>query len=134
MSFQAVPITGPGTFSLDFPSFQVPWLFHWFQISEIHWSINCSALGLVGFIQSLIAITIIGCLCLPASGIERFYIALAGFLSFFGQWLLTLAALFESAANIGLLKKAFDVVFAFIFQMALFRVSIISSTLLALAQ
>ena len=85
--------------------------------TDIHWSANCSALGVIGFVESgLVAVVIMGNTCLPESGLERFYLVLIGFLSFFGQIALTLAALFESAANIGLLRKAFDVVLAFIFQ------------------
>ena len=92
--------------------------------SDIHWSANCSALGVIGFVESgLVAVFIWGNTCLPESGLERFYLVLIGFLSFFGQIALTLAALFESAANIGLLRKAFDVVLAFIFQILFFQVS-----------
>ena len=92
--------------------------------TDIHWSANCSALGVIGFVESgLVAIVILGNTCLPESGLERFYLVLIGFLSFFAQIALTLAALFESAANIGLLRKAFDVVLAFIFQILFFQVS-----------
>ena len=94
-------------------------------LTDIHWSANCSALGVIGFFESgLVAIVILGSsTCLPESGLERFYLVLIGFLSFFAQISLTLAALFESAANIGLLRKAFDVVLAFIFQILFFQVS-----------
>ena len=93
--------------------------------TDIHWSANCSALGVIGFVESvLVAIVILGSsTCLPESGLERFYLVLIGFLSFFAQISLTLAALFESAANIGLLVKGFDVVLAFIFQILFFQVS-----------
>ena len=92
--------------------------------TDIHWSANCSALGFIGFVESGLAIAILGSsTCLPESGLERFYLALIGFLSFFAQIALTLAALFESAANIGLLVKGFDVVLAFIFQIFFFQVS-----------
>ena len=94
-----------------------------FDLTDIHWSANCSALGIIGFIQTaLFLITIMGCFCLPELALERFYLVLIGFLSFFGQIALTMAALFESAANIGLLRKAFDVVLAFIFQILFFQV------------
>ena len=96
--------------------------------TDIHWSANCSALGVIGFVESgLVAVVIMGNTCLPESGLERFYLVLIGFLSFFGQIALTLAALFESAANIGLLRKAFDVVLAFIFQILFFQVSFTST-------
>ena len=93
--------------------------------TDMHWSANCSALGVIGFVESgLVAIVILGSsTCLPESGLERFYLVLIGFLSFFAQFSLTLAALFESAANIGLLVKGFDVVLAFIFQILFFQVS-----------
>ena len=98
--------------------------------TDIHWSANCSALGVIGFVESgLVAVVILGNTCLPESGLERFYLVLIGFLSFFGQIALTLAALFESAANIGLLRKAFDVVLAFIFQILFFQVSFTITTM-----
>ena len=88
----------------------------------VHWSVNCSVLRIIGSIESLTALVIMGSLCLPESGYERFLIVVAGVLSFFGQLFLTLAALYENAATIGLLKKAFDVALAFVFQIAYFKV------------
>ena len=96
-------------------------LFNFF--SDVHWSLNCVAVGTIGSLESFFAIYILSNdICLPESGLERFYIVLQGILSIFGQIGLTMAAIFESAANIGLLRKAFDVILAFIFQIAFFRV------------
>ena len=109
---------------IDFMKDTIMQMFIFIPFTDIHWSANCSALGVIGFVESgLVAVVILGNTCLPASGLERFYLVLIGFLSFFGQIALTLAALFESAANIGLLRKAFDVVLAFIFQILFFQVS-----------
>merc|ERR1740122_14642 len=64
---------------------------------------------------------LVGVTCLPASGLDRLYLVLIGCLSFFAQIGLVLSAQFESAANVALLRKAFDVIFAFIFQILFFH-------------
>ena len=61
-------------------------------------------------------------LCLPESGLERFYLILIGILSLFAQMTFVVACKFENAATVCLLRNAFNVIFAFIFQIAVFQV------------
>ena len=74
--------------------------------------------------MGLIAVFTMGEFCLPESKLDRFYIVLVGVLSFIAQIGLVVSAQFESAATVALLRKAFDVIFAFIFQIVFFHVSI----------
>ena len=61
--------------------------------------------------------------CLPESGLDIFWMVLIGILSFAGQIGISLSAHFESAASLALLRKSFDVIFAFLFQIMFFQVS-----------
>ena len=61
--------------------------------------------------------------CLPESILDRFCIILIGILSFAGQIAFVCSAKFESASTISMLRKAFDVILAFLFQMIFFGVS-----------
>lgn len=93
------------------------------MLKNVHWSITNTVFGSIGCIQAITLAFIIGHnLCLPQSEMERFYIVLTGLLGFFGQYFMQMAALYEKAANIGLLRKAFDVILAFLFQVFFFKV------------
>ena len=54
---------------------------------------------------------------------ERFYIILVGALGFLEQATTFLAVKFESAAIVALLYKAFEVVFSFVLQILIFKVT-----------
>ena len=91
-------------------------------LKDIHWSNICTSLGFVGFLITL-SMTLIGQeTCLPSSGIDRFLIILVGLLTFGGQLALILLAKIETASFAALLRKAMDVILAFIFQLAIFHV------------
>ena len=91
-------------------------------ISEVHWSVNLSIYGCIGFTECLIAVLIFSQLCLPESRLEQFYLILIGILSLFAQMTFVIACKFENAATVCLLRNAFNVIFAFIFQIAVFQV------------
>ena len=61
--------------------------------------------------------------CLPDTYLDRFFIVFIGILSFGGQVALVLLARFESAGTTALLRKSFDVILAFAFQLIFFGVS-----------
>merc|ERR1719350_552528 len=84
------------------------------MLKDVHWTATVSTFGVFGFCECLAAMLLVGVTCLPASGLDRLYLVLIGCLSFFAQIGLVLSAQFESAANVALLRKAFDVIFAFI--------------------
>jgi hypothetical protein len=94
------------------------------MIPEIHWSVTLSVFGTVGFIESMSMVFILGYTCLPESGLDRFCMVGVGLLSYFGQIFLVLAAQVESAAMTAILRKAFDVIFAFMFQIIFFQVAV----------
>ena len=52
-------------------------------------------------------------------------------LGFFSRVLLTAALKFESAASVALLRQAFDILYAFLFQILLFKVSAANQNILA---
>jgi len=91
------------------------------KLKEVHWSVNLSIYGCIGFIECLIAVLIFTPLCLPESGLERFYLILIGILSLFAQMTFVIACKFENAATVCLLRNAFNVIFAFIFQIVVFQ-------------
>ena len=93
------------------------------SFSDVHWSVTCTIFGILGSFESLVAVLIFAPLCLPDSGMDKFYLVLIGILSFFAQIGLVLAAQFENAATVALIRKACDVIFAFIFQLVFFHVS-----------
>ena len=94
------------------------------EISDVHWSVNLSIYGCIGFVECLIAVLMFSPLCLPESGLERFYLILIGILSLFAQMTFVVACKFENAATVCLLRNAFNVIFAFIFQITVFQVII----------
>ena len=94
-------------------------------VSDIHWSVTCTVFGILGSIESLIAVLIFAPLCLPDSGMDKFYLVLIGILSFLAQIGLVLSAQFENAATVALIRKACDVIYAFIFQLVFFDVRIL---------
>ena len=93
-----------------------------FLLSDIHWSVTCTVFGILGSFESLIAVLIFAPLCLPDSRMDKFYLVLIGILSFLAQIGLVLSAQFENAATVALIRKACDVIFAFIFQLVFFDV------------
>ena len=90
---------------------------------DIHWSVTVSWFGFIGFSEALAVALLLGHTCLPASGHERFLMVIVGACSFLGQMFLTMSGKFENAGTMALLRKAFDVIFAFIFQILFFHVS-----------
>ena len=88
----------------------------------VNWPPNLSTLGLIGFLETLCTVLIIGGTCFPNYGIERFYLVLTGLLSFLGHVFMVLSAKFEKAATLALIRKSFDVILAFFFQMLFFQV------------
>jgi len=59
--------------------------------------------------------------CLPACGITRLMMIGIGLLSFVGQILLTLSLQLEEAGKVSIMRKAGDILFAFLFQIFIFQ-------------
>ena len=91
-------------------------------IPEIHWSVINTIFGGLGFIECLIFVLIFSPMCLPESPFEQLDLILIGFLSFISQIGLVVSSKLESASTVAILRKAFEVIFAFIFQILFFQV------------
>ena len=76
----------------------------------------------IGFLEILVMVLIISPLCLPEEPIARLEIVSIGVLSFFAQIAFVVAAKYENAASVALLRNAFNVIFAFLFQIVVFQV------------
>ena len=105
---------------------QLPIPFYLFL--DVHWYVILSVLGTTGFLITLFVVLIFQMTCFPEFGVNRFYMVLTGVLSFIGQIFFALWTKFENAAAGALLRKAFDVILAFLFQMLFFQVKSISFT------
>ena len=91
----------------------------------IHWSVINTIFGSIGFIECLVPVLIFSPLCLPESLIDLVFLILIGVLSFIAQIGLVISCKLEKATTVSIVRKAFDVIFAFIFQILLFQVCII---------
>ena len=91
-------------------------------IPGIHWSVINTIFGSIGFIECLVAVLIFSPLCLPESPIDLIFLILIGVLSFIAQIGLVISCKLEKATTVSIVRKAFDVIFAFIFQILLFQV------------
>lgn len=77
--------------------------------------------GLIGALESAIGVLLFATPCMPACGSDRVYMVAVGFLSFLAQIGLTVALKFEGAGLTSILRKAFDIFFSFVFQIAIFN-------------
>ena len=96
------------------------------MLKDVHWSVTLTVFSSFGFVESLIAVIIFTPFCLPESNVDRICLILIGVLSFFGQITFMMSVYIENAATVALLRNAFHVLFAFIFQIVFFQVSMIS--------
>ena len=78
--------------------------------------------AVIGFLEILVMVLIVSPLCLPEGPIARLEIVSIGVLSFFAQIAFVVAAQYENAASVALLRNAFNVIFAFLFQIVVFQV------------
>ena len=104
-------------------------IFPLFIFLEVHWSVVNTIFGGLGFVECLICVLIFSPLCLPESPFDQLYIILIGIFSFIAQIGLVVSSQLESASTVAILRKAFDVIFAFIFQISFFQVCTFKKTL-----
>ena len=78
---------------------------------------------MVGLFETMIITLSFGLTCLPESKIDRSLLVASGALLFMSQIFLVLSTKLENAATVALLRKAFDMVMAFIIQIVIFHVS-----------
>lgn len=102
-------------------------------LKGIHFSVIMTNFGTIALVQCLIVTYLIGALCLPRCGTDRYLIVALALFSFSGQILLTLALQLEQAGPVAIARSS-DIVFAFIWQVLFFneapnRYSIIGAVL-----
>lgn len=81
----------------------------------VHFSVILSSFGAFAILQTSLAAWVMGELCLPSCGRDRYLMVLLAVFSFAGQILLTMALQTEQAGPVSIARSA-DVVFAFIWQ------------------
>lgn len=89
-------------------------------LKGIHFSVIMTNFGCFALVQCVLVTVLIGALCLPACGIDRYLIVALALFSFLGQILLTLALQMEQAGPVAIARSS-DIVFAFIWQVLFFN-------------
>ncbi|VEN46646.1 unnamed protein product [Callosobruchus maculatus] len=89
-------------------------------LKGIHFSVIMVNFGAFALCQCLLVTVIIGALCLPPCGLDRYLIVALAFFSFLGQILLTLALQMEQAGPVAIARSS-DIVFAFMWQVLFFN-------------
>ncbi|KAJ8939343.1 hypothetical protein NQ318_005704 [Aromia moschata] len=88
-------------------------------LKGIHFSVIMTNFGAFALFQCVLVTYLIGALCLPACGADRYLIVALALFSFLGQILLTLALQMEQAGPVAIARSS-DIVFAFVWQVLFF--------------
>ncbi|KAF5287174.1 hypothetical protein FQR65_LT12303 [Abscondita terminalis] len=88
-------------------------------LKGIHFSVIMTNFGSFALVQCLLVTWIIGGLCVPPCGADRYFIVALALFSFGGQILLTVALQMEQAGPVAIARSS-DIVFAFIWQVWFF--------------
>ncbi|XP_057654918.1 solute carrier family 35 member G1 [Diorhabda carinulata] len=89
-------------------------------LKGIHFSVIMTNFGAFAFVQCFIITILLGALCMPPCGMDRYLIVALAIFSFMGQILLTLALQMEQAGPVAIARSS-DIVFAFIWQVIFFN-------------
>ncbi|KAF5286561.1 hypothetical protein FQA39_LY16244 [Lamprigera yunnana] len=89
-------------------------------LKGIHFSVIMTNFGMFALVQCLLVTWIIGGLCIPPCGPDRYFIIALALFSFGGQILLTVALQMEQAGPVAIARSS-DIVFAFIWQVWFFN-------------
>lgn len=89
-------------------------------LKGIHFSVIMTNFGSFALVQCLLVTYIIGGLCMPPCGADRYLIVALAVFSFLGQILLTVALQMEQAGPVAIARSS-DIVFAFIWQVMFFN-------------
>lgn len=89
-------------------------------LKGIHFSVIMTNFGCFALVQCVLVTVLIGALCLPSCGMDRYLIVGLALFSFLGQILLTLALQMEQAGPVAIARSS-DIVFAFIWQVLFFN-------------
>lgn len=89
-------------------------------LKGIHFAVIMTNFGCFALVMCLSVTWVIGALCMPPCGTDRYLIVALALFSFGGQILLTLALQMEQAGPVALARSS-DIVFAFIWQVLFFN-------------
>ncbi|KAI4454626.1 acyl-malonyl condensing enzyme-related [Holotrichia oblita] len=89
-------------------------------LKGIHFSVIMTNFGAFALVMCILVTWLIGALCLPQCGFDRFVIVALALFSFGGQILLTLSLQLEQAGPVAIARSS-DIVFAFIWQVLFFN-------------
>ncbi|CAG9861602.1 unnamed protein product [Phyllotreta striolata] len=89
-------------------------------LKGIHFAVVMTNFGSFAFVQCLLVTVLLGALCLPPCGLDRYLIVALAVFSFLGQILLTLALQMEQAGPVAIARSS-DIVFAFVWQVMFFN-------------
>lgn len=89
-------------------------------LKGIHFSVIMTNFGSFACVQCLLVTYLIGGLCLPPCGSDRYLIVALAIFSFLGQILLTVALQIEQAGPVAIARSS-DIVFAFVWQVMFFN-------------
>lgn len=91
-------------------------------LKDVHFSVTLAHLGTIGMVEAVVLGEVLGQgWCLPACGGSRLVVLAIGLLSFLAQVLLTLSLQLMEAGKMSILRKAFDILLAFLFQLLIFH-------------
>ena len=94
------------------------------KLKHIHFSVTLMVFGGIGALESFLLMMTLGDGCVPQCGHDRAMMVLIGLLAFIGQFMLTVSLQVEEAGKVSIIRKSADILFAFAFQILLFKVSV----------
>jgi len=87
-------------------------------LKGIHYSVTLTTFGTIGTLEASILMSTLG---RPSCGVTRLMMVGIGLLSFIGQICLTVSLQLEEAGKVSIMRKAGDILFAFLFQIFIFH-------------
>jgi len=91
------------------------------KLKGLHFSVTLTVFGLIGTLESAIFMFALGDGCVPSCGVDRLMMVGVGLLSFVAQIGLTVSLQLEEAGKVSIMRKAGDILFAFLFQITIFN-------------
>ncbi|XP_041972349.1 solute carrier family 35 member G1 [Aricia agestis] len=89
-------------------------------LKGLHFSVIMTNFGAIAILQTLSYCFILGVLCMPNCGTDRFLVVCLALFSYLGQILLTMSLQLEQAGPVAIARSA-DIVFAFLWQVMFFN-------------
>lgn len=91
------------------------------MLKSVHYSVTLTNFGTIGTLESAVFMFSLGEPCIPKCGHDRYFMVGVGLMSFVAQILLTVSLQLEEAGKVSIMRKAGDILFAFLFQILIFK-------------